>query len=125
VPLNCGKWGRALAPEVGFLPERNLFYPWPPWRGIGPAFSRWGVLLDLFLKRARQLLPEFPVNLLESFLHTLFDPLSPGMEMFEFSEMFHPGLFLRCYFQFLLDRLRDELAQRNTPFSGNRLGAAE
>lgn len=70
-------------------------------------------------------MPEFPVNLLEGFLHPLFDPFSLFMQMFEFSEMFHPGLFLRCCFEFLLDRLCDELAQRNTSFSGNRLCAAK
>src|ERR1700680_735734 len=74
---------------------------------------------------SRQSLPEFPVTLLETLLHALFDLLPLFMEMFELSQMLHPGLFLRCGPQFLLDSLGDELAQRNTAFSRHRLGSAE
>ena len=44
------------------------------------------------------------------------------MEVFELSEMLHPGFFLRCHFQFFLDCLGDELAQGNAALSGGGLG---
>jgi hypothetical protein len=47
------------------------------------------------------------------------------VEAFELAEMFHPGLFVGRGPQFFLDRLGDELAQRDAAFSGERLGAAE
>jgi len=63
--------------------------------------------------------------MLEGLLHPLLDLPSLLMQVFEPSEMFHPGLFLRGCFQFFLDRLGDELAQRNAAFRGHRLGAPE
>jgi len=39
--------------------------------------------------------------------------------------MFHPGLFLGCDSQLLLDRLCDELAQRNAALGSHRLRPAE
>src|ERR1017187_722572 len=63
-------------------------------------------------------LPDFPIDLLERFFHPLFDLLSLLMQVFELSEMFHPRLFLGGGFQFLLERLGDELAQGNTELRG-------
>jgi hypothetical protein len=62
--------------------------------------------------------PDFLIDLLEGFYHPLFDLLSLFMQGFELSEMFHPGFFLRGGFQFFLDRLGDELAQRNASLRG-------
>src|ERR1700680_136566 len=67
---------------------------------------------------SRQSLPDFPIDLLERFFHPLFDLLSLLMQVFELSEMFHPRLFLGGSFQFLLERLGDELAQGNTALRG-------
>ena len=54
---------------------------------------------------SRELVPDFPIDLLERFFHPLFDLLSLLVKVFELSEMFHPRLFLGGSFQFLLDRL--------------------
>jgi hypothetical protein len=59
--------------------------------------------------------PDFPIDLLERFFHPLFDLLSFLMQVFELSEMFHPRLFLGGSFQFLLERLGDQLAQGKYP----------
>jgi len=72
----------------------------------------------------QELFPNFTVNLLESFFHALLDLLSFPAKVFEFSEMFHPGPLLGSDLQFFLNRLGDELAQRNA-FRRQRLGPAE
>jgi hypothetical protein len=69
--------------------------------------------------------PDFPIDLLERFFHPAFDLLALLMQVFEASDMLHPGLFLGCSFQFFLDRLGDELAQGNTALGGGGLCAAE
>src|SRR5579862_8850758 len=70
-------------------------------------------------------LPDFPIDLLERFFHPLFDLLSLLMQVFEPSDVLHPGPFLGGSFQFLLDRLGDELAQGNTALGGGGFCAAE
>src|SRR5437763_13451912 len=89
---------------------------------VSRIISQKSFVRELF---CRESVPEFPVNLLEGFFHMLFDSPSLFPKVFEFPEMFHPWLLLRCCFQFLLDCLRDELAQRNASFSANGLGTAE
>jgi len=69
--------------------------------------------------------PDFAIDLLERFFHPLFDLLALLMQVFEPSDMLHPRLFLGCSFQFFLDRLSDELAQRNTALGGGGFCAAE
>jgi hypothetical protein len=69
--------------------------------------------------------PDFPIDLLEGFFHPAFDLPALLVQVFEPSDMLHPGLFLGCSSQFFLDRLRDELAQRNTALGGGGFCAAE
>src|SRR5579863_4541660 len=73
----------------------------------------------------RESAPDFGVDLLESRLNPLLDLASFLAEMFELSQMFHPGLFLGRGPQFLLDSFGDQLPQGDPAFGGRRLGAAE
>src|SRR5579864_1999346 len=66
---------------------------------------------------SRKSLPDFPIDLLERFFYPLFDLLALLMQVFEPSDMLHPRFFLGG-FQFLLERLGDELAQGNTALGG-------
>jgi len=69
--------------------------------------------------------PDFPIDLLEGFFYPAFDLLALLMQVFELSDMLHPRLFLGCSFQFFLDRLSDELAQRDTALGGGGFRAAK
>src|SRR5215831_11138711 len=73
----------------------------------------------------RASLPEFAINILKGFFDPFFDLPSLFVEMFEPSEMLHPGSFLRSCLQFLLNGLGDELAQGDATFGGDRFGPAE
>ncbi|MGA8761406.1 MAG: hypothetical protein WB562_00825 [Candidatus Sulfotelmatobacter sp.] len=61
-------------------------------------------------------MPNFPVNLLESLFHALFNVPSLRAQMFELSHVLHPGFFLRLGPELLLESFGDKPAQGNAPF---------
>ncbi|HUO26620.1 MAG TPA: hypothetical protein VMU61_13220 [Candidatus Aquilonibacter sp.] len=63
--------------------------------------------------------------MLEGLIDPPFDLLSFFMEVPDSPEVFHPRPFLRRDSQFFLDRLRDQLAQRNPALGGDRFGATK